>query len=252
MDFKNKVIIITGASVGIGETTALKLASYSAKLVLVARNEEKLKQVASKIEKCKAIKPLIVKADLEKDEDVIKIVEKTIECFGKIDVLINNAGAGVIAGLKDGIRPYDKMMTLNIRCPYFLTSLASPYLIKSKGNVVNISSVASTKAMINFMSYCISKAALDMFTKCAAKELAMHGVRVNSVNPGPTVSEFHDRLGLGPKETENLMKERAEESPLKKIAKTEEVADLVMYLASDMACSITGSVYVIDNGFLLP
>lgn len=252
MDFKNKVIIITGASVGIGETTALKLATYSAKLVLVARNEEKLKQVASKIEKCKGIKPLIVKADLEKDDDVRNIVEKTIECFGKIDVLINNAGAGVIAGLKDGVLPYDKMMVLNVRGPYLLTSLASPYLIKTKGNVVNISSVASTKAVNNLMPYCVSKAALDMFTKCAAKELAMHGVRVNSVNPGPTASEFHNRLGLGGKETETLMQERAEESPLKKVAETEEVSDLIMYLASDLARSITGSVYVIDNGYLLP
>lgn len=252
MDFKNKVIIITGASCGIGEVTALKLAPYSAKLVLVARNENKLKQVASKVEKCKGIKPLIVKADLEKEDDVKKVVEKTIECFGQIDILINNAGAGMLAGLKDGILPYDKMMNLNIRCPYFLTSLASPYLIKSKGNVVNISSVASTKAVTNLMPYCVSKAALDMFTKCAAKELAAHGVRVNSVNPGPTVSEFHNRLGMGEKETEKMMIERAENSPLKKVGKAEEVADLIIYLASDMAGSITGSVYVIDNGFLLP
>ncbi|XP_049876416.1 uncharacterized oxidoreductase SERP2049-like [Pectinophora gossypiella] len=249
MDFKNKVVIVTGASSGIGEVTAYHLARLSAKLVLTGRNEAKLKEVAQKVEKTKGVKPVVVKADLTVDEDVKRIVTETIKCFGQIDILINNAGAGVVAGLRDGVKHLDDMINLNLRSVYLLTQLAADYIIKTKGNVVIVSSVAAFMPIAEFMPYCVAKAGLDMFTKCAAKDLAKHGVRVNSVNPGPVESEFHERLGLGNKKTDEIMQNRKDDSPLHKIATGEEVAELIIFLASDCAKSITGSIYVIDNGY---
>ncbi|KAJ2940448.1 hypothetical protein O0L34_g131 [Tuta absoluta] len=251
MDFKNKVIIITGATAGIGEATAYHFARLSAKLVLTGRNEAKLKEVAAKVEKAKGMKPCIVKADLTNDAEVKKIVDEAIKCFGQIDILVNNAGAGVVASLKDGIEHFDLMISTNLRSVYLLSHLVAPHLMKTKGNIVNVSSIVSTKPVHDFMPYCVSKAGLDMFTKCIAKELAANGVRVNSVNPGPVTSEFHDRLGLGKKKTDEMMKDRERMSPLGKITTSEEVAEVIVFLASECAKSITGSIYVIDNGVLV-
>lgn len=252
MDFKGKVIIVTGASSGIGASAALQFATLSGTLVLVGRNEERLKSVAKKVGDAKGIKPLIVKADLEKDAEVKKIIDETVKQFGRIDVLVNNAGAGVIAGIKDGIEHFDKMIATNLRSVYLLTNLALPHLIKTKGNIVNVSSIVSQKPIPDFMPYCVSKAGLDMFTKCVAKDLAIHRIRVNSVNPGPVESEFHNRLGLGKAETDALMKDRENMSPLGKIAPSEDVAELIVFMASDdKAGSITGSIVIIDNGFIL-
>lgn len=251
MDFKNKVVIVTGASSGIGETTALLCAQLSANLVLVGRNEEKLKEVSKKCEETKQVKTLVMKADLCVDSEVKNIIEMTINKFGRIDVLVNNAGAGAVAGLTDGINNFDHMISTNLRSVYLLTSLAAPHLIKTKGNVVNVSSIAAMKAIADFIPYCVSKAGLDMFTKCVAKKLAADKVRVNSVNPGPVLSDFHNRLGLDKATIDEMMLEREKMSPLGKIATNEEVAKLIIYLASDVASSITGSIFVIDNGYML-
>lgn len=253
MDFNNKVVVITGSSAGIGATAAVLFAKQSAKLVLVGRNELNLDSVAEKCEKEKGIKPLIVKAELSNDEDVKKIVSETIKVFGRIDVLVNNAAVGVRGSIKDGVEPYDRVMAGNMRAVYLLTSLATPHLVSSKGNVVNVSSVAAFKPIkdINFLPYCISKAALDQFTKCVALELAPEGVRVNSVNPGGTRTSFAESAGFSKEQVEKLYSDRDKMYPLRKMAESEDVADLILYLASDRARSITGSIYVIDNGEML-
>lgn len=253
MDFNNKVIVITGASSGIGAAAALLYANQSAKVVLVGRNEESLNKVAKQCEDAKGIKPLVIKAELSVDEDVQKIVTKTVETFGQIDVLVNNAGVGVCGSILDGVALYDRAMAINVRAAYLLTSLATPYLIKTKGNIVNISSVAALRPIkdVDFLPYCMSKAALDQFTRCLAKELAKHKIRVNSVNPGATRTPFAEAAGFSKEQVSALYKNRSEVLPLGKVAESDEVADLVLYLSSDRARSITGSIYVIDNGEML-
>ncbi|KAM3961473.1 3-oxoacyl-[acyl-carrier-protein] reductase FabG [Aphomia sociella] len=253
MDFNNKVVIVTGASSGIGADTALLFAKQSAKLVLVGRNETSLKEVANKCETYKGLKPLIVKAELSKDEDVKNIITQTISLYGRIDVLVNNAGVGVQASIRDGIEPFDRAMNINVRSAYYLICLATPHLVKSKGNVVNVSSVAALKPIrdVNFLPYCASKAAMDQVTKCVALELSRNGVRVNSVNPGCTRTPFAQTAGFTKEEVNELYKARGKKLPLGKIAESEEVADLILYLASDRARSITGSIFVIDNGEIL-
>ncbi|KOB65070.1 Short-chain dehydrogenase [Operophtera brumata] len=253
MDFSNKVVIITGASSGIGASVAVLYAKQSAKLVLTGRNEQSLNTISKQCEEVNGIKPLIVKADVTDDNDIKKIVLNTIEHFGRIDVLVNNAGVGVRASILDGVKPFDEAIATNIRSAYLLTSLATPYLIESKGNVVNVSSVAAFGPIkgVDFLPYCISKAAMDQFTKCVALELGPQGVRVNSVNPGCTRTPFAEAAGFTKDNVTQLYTQRAESYPLRKVAERDEVADLILYLSSDRARSITGSVYVIDNGEML-
>lgn len=250
MEFANKVVIITGASSGIGASAAVAFAKQSAKLVLVGRNQHNLNKVAAECKAEKGFKPLVVNAELDSDDDVKTIVEKTIDEFGCINVLVNNAAVGKRGSILDGVEPFDAVMKTNVRAVYLLTSLAAPYLIKTKGNIVNVSSVAAFKPIrdADYLPYCISKAALDQFTKCVALEMAKYGVRVNSVNPGGTETPFAENAGFSKEQVEKLYKARNESYPLGKMAQSEEVADLILYLASDRARSITGSIHVIDNG----
>lgn len=253
MDFSNKVVIITGASSGIGASTAIFYAKQSAKLVLTGRNEQSLSTVAKQCEEASRVKPLVVKADITIEDDIKKIVSYTIEHFGRINVLVNNAGIGVRASILDGVVPFDKAIASNIRSAYILTSLATPYLIESKGNVINVSSVAAFGPIkeADYLPYCISKAAMDQFTKCVALELGPRGVRVNSVNPGCTRTPFAETAGFTKEQVTQLYNVRGDSYPLRKVAESDEVADLILYLSSDRARSITGSIYVIDNGEML-
>ncbi|KAI5634165.1 enoyl-(Acyl carrier protein) reductase domain-containing protein [Phthorimaea operculella] len=235
MDFSNKVVVITGASAGIGASAAELFAKQSAQLVLTGRNEVNLKSVAAQCEAAKNIKPLTVIAEMTNDEDVKRIVDETIEAFGRIDVLVNNAASGARGSITDGIEPFDRMMSNNVRSVYLLTSIATPHLIKARGNIVNVSSVAAFRPIkdADYLPYCISKAALDQFTKCLALDLGPSGVRVNSVNPGGTRTSFAERAGFSREEVEELYASRAKTYPLRKMAESEDVADLILYLASD-------------------
>lgn len=248
MSFSGKVAIVTGASSGIGAATAVKLAEAGANVVLVARNAEKLKNVS---EKCNSFgdKHHVVKADVSVDADARRIIDETIKKFFKIDVLVNNAGIMRLAPVKgdESLAVYDEIMKINLRAVVNLTRLASAHLIASRGSIVNISSVAGTKVMNGMSAYCASKAALNHFSRGAALELAEHGVRVNVISPGPVATDIIDNAGLK-REDINL---EGVSIPLSRISSPEEVADLVMFLASDKAVGITGSNYVLDNGMAL-
>lgn len=231
MDFKNKVVIITGASAGIGSDTALVFAKLSAKLVLISRNVQALNNVSQICKQLNGLQPLIVRAEMTNDDDVKNIITKTIETFGRIDVLVNNAGIGLFATITNGVEPFDKIMNTNIRSAYLLTSLAVPYIVESKGNIINVSSIAGSKIIkhLNFLPYGISKAAMDLFTKSLAVELGSKGVRVNSVNPGATKTGFLIAAGCKEHELKHKVDSYIERNiPLGKIAESNEVADLII------------------------
>ncbi|XP_063388984.1 3-oxoacyl-[acyl-carrier-protein] reductase FabG-like [Cydia fagiglandana] len=252
MSFANKVVIVTGASSGIGAATALMFAEEGADVVLVARTQAKLAAVAKNIEAL-GKKPLVIVANLSKEADTATVIPKTIKHFGQLDVLVNNAGIASQGCLLDGkaLQAYDDVMKTNVRAVIQLTSLAAPYLIQTKGNVVNISSVAELRPskMTTLMFYAVSKAALGHFTRCAALELAPSGVRVNSVNPGPVENEFLTNNKLG--NADDFKERLAGYTALGYTAKNDEIGRVILFLASDKARSITGSTYVIDNGCLL-
>ncbi|XP_073948661.1 3-oxoacyl-[acyl-carrier-protein] reductase FabG-like [Choristoneura fumiferana] len=252
MSFSGKVVLVTGASSGIGAATAVLFAGEGARVALVGRNEAKLSNVA---QQCSAHgnQPLVIKADLSNEEETKTIIDKTVNHFGQLDVLVNNAGFSKSGSLLEGniIEAYDAIMKTNVRAAIQLACLATPHLIKTKGNIINISSVGSlhTPQVPQQASYCISKAALDHFTRCAALELAASGVRVNSVNPGPVKTDILENSGVP---NVDIVWERFKNTTaLGRIGEPEEIAELISFLASDRARSITGSIYVSDNGYLL-
>nr|XP_049694220.1 17-beta-hydroxysteroid dehydrogenase 14 isoform X5 [Helicoverpa armigera] len=249
MSFQDKVVIVTGSSSGIGAAIAVQFAEEGAKVAIVGRNQEKLNNVAKKCGK-----PLVLAADVTKEEDVKRIIDETLRVFGKIDILVNNAGIANPAGIQseDAMAVFDKVMTTNLRLVVYLTHLAAPHLVKTKGNIVNISSVAAFKAFSKDMfAYCAAKAGLDHFTRAVALELASSGVRVNTVNPGPVATDIIENLGATKEQQAAMYEQMGQTMPLKRISIPEEIGDLVLFLASDKARAITGSSYVSDNGALL-
>ncbi|CAH0595537.1 unnamed protein product [Chrysodeixis includens] len=246
MSFCNAVVLITGGSAGIGAATAEVFAKEGASLAIVGRNKEKLNAVAKRCQELGA-KTLTIVADLTKDEEADSIVKKTIDEFGKLNVLVNNAGifrqSGIMAD--EFLTSFDEVMNTNIRAPVRITRSAVPSLIETKGNIVNVSSIAGTNVnRPTFIAYKTSKAALNHFTRCVAFELAPHGVRVNSVSPGPTRTNIFEGSTVN---ADTLL----EKTALLRVSDPVEIADLILYVASDKAKSITGSNYIIDNGSML-
>ncbi|XP_026756545.2 3-oxoacyl-[acyl-carrier-protein] reductase FabG-like [Galleria mellonella] len=250
MGFNNKVVIVTGASSGIGAAAAVLFAKEGARVVMVGRNESKLSKVA---EQCArgGQTPLVIRADVSNDNDVKRIIDETIKKFGKIDILVNNAGMGSFGFILNGsiLKAYDEVMAVNMRSIVHLTALAAPHLVKTKGNIVNISSVAGkmTSSVPGFLAYSVSKAALDHFTRGAALELAASGVRVNGISPGPVVTDFLENAGNSSVSWDNL----SSSVPLKRCSESSEIAEMILFLASDKAKGVTGSDFVTDNGTLL-
>ncbi|CAD0204600.1 unnamed protein product [Chrysodeixis includens] len=247
--FANKVVLITGGSSGIGAAAVEGFAKEGAFVAFVGRNETKLKAVA---ERC-GPNTFPINADVAIDEQAKTIIPKTIEKFGKLDVLVNNAGIGPMVELSDPnvLDSFDLIVNTNLRAVVLLTNLALPYLKESKGNIINISSIASTRiisVVTGLVPYCVSKAGLDQFTRGAAAEFAAFGVRVNSVNPGPVVTDMGANSGIDVVPDADMMKNI---TALGRMSDADEVSDLIQYLASDKARGVTGSCFVIDNGMLL-
>ncbi|KAJ8713156.1 hypothetical protein PYW08_008460 [Mythimna loreyi] len=246
MSFVNKVVLVTGGSAGIGATTAEAFAKEGASVAIVGRNEAKLKAVA---DRCKKVgkEAFTIKADVAKDEEADLIVKKTIDKFGKLDVLVNNAGILREAGILSDhfLKTYDEVMNTNMRGTVRVSYFAAPHIIKSKGNIVNVSSIAGTcTTRPNNLAYRTSKAAMNHFTRSLALELAPHGIRVNSISPGPVRTDIFEGL----KVNEDMLTKM---TALKRMSEPCEIANMIVYVASDKAKGITGSDYVIDNGTLL-
>ena len=140
------------------------------------------------------------------------------------------------------------MLDVNLRAVFHLMQLATPHLIETQGNIVNISSVTGLRSFPGVLAYCVSKAGVDQLTRCAALELASKNVRVNAVNPGVVVTEIHKRGGMGEEDYERFLERSKTTHPIGRVGQPSEVAELVFYLASEKASWITGATYSIDGG----
>lgn len=245
---QEKVVIVTGASSGIGKAAALLFAREGAKVIAVGRNEKELKSLGRKTGALSgSIKAHL--ADVTEVSQIDRIVSDTVDSWGRIDVLVNSAGV-----IKNGsiettaLDDWDKMMNINLRSVFILTQKCVPYLAETKGNIVNVSSVAGTRSFPNVLSYCVSKAGIDQFTRCTALELAPKGIRVNAVNPGVVVTNLHKRGGMDENAYTAFLEHSRETHPIGRPGTAEEVADLIYYLASDKASWLTGVTYAIDGG----
>ena len=246
--FSGKVALVTGATSGIGQACAVAFANAGAKVVGVGRKTEALKQLENTIKDTGA-EVLTIGADLALTEAPHSVVARAVEAFGGIDVLVNAAGHISNGTIENTSLPsWDDMMNVNVRAPFQLIQAALPSLIERRGNIVNVSSVTGLRAFPGVLAYCVSKAALDQLTRCSSLELAAKGVRVNAVNPGVVVTQIHKRGGMNDEAYAAFLEHSKSTHPLGRTGRPEEIADLVLFLASDKASWITGATYSIDGG----
>lgn len=247
-DFKEKTAIVTGATSGIGRACAVKLAAAGARVAAVGRSEENLTALENEIAQASGTVKTI-RADVTDESAAPKIVETAIENFGRIDILINAAGIignGTIENT--ALNAWDEMMNINVRSVFLLMQKAVPFLERTKGNIVNVSSVSGLRAFPGVLAYCVSKSAVDQLTRCASLELAPKQIRVNAVNPGVVVTELHKRGGMNDENYAAFLEKSTQTHPLGRVGRPEEVADLILFLASEKAGWITGVTYSIDGG----
>lgn len=249
--FDGKVVLITGASAGIGEETVYHFAKEGASLVLTGRNAENLNKVSKQCQSLSSIpEPLIYVSDITEPNFAEKIVSATIEKFGKLDVLVNNAGTAIKREPLEALTMeiYDEVMNINLTSVIKLMKESIPHLEKTKGNIVNVSSFLGHRSSPNILAYSLSKAGLDQLTKCSALELAPKGIRVNSVNPGAILTDFAKNCGVNEEDYSNFIKNKALEHPLGRVGNSTEVASVITFLASSDASFMTGSLLPIDGG----
>ncbi|XP_056390543.1 3-oxoacyl-[acyl-carrier-protein] reductase FabG-like [Hyla sarda] len=249
VSLKSKVCLVTGASSGIGAGTALLFARLGARLALNGRNEEKLKETAQACEEFCDQKPLLVAGDLTDEVRLREIVEQTVSHFGQLDVLVNSGGILAMGTIENTtLQDYDRVMNVNARSLFYLTQLATPHLTKTKGNIVNVSSVNGQRSFPGVLAYCMSKSAVDQLTRCAALELASKQVRVNAVCPGVIVTEVHRRAGLDEVQYAQFLQNTQHTHALGRPGTVDEVARTIAFLASDAASFITGVTMPVDGG----
>ncbi|XP_061623372.1 3-oxoacyl-[acyl-carrier-protein] reductase FabG [Phyllopteryx taeniolatus] len=247
---KGKVTLITGASSGIGAGTSVLFAKLGALLALNGRDVESLKKVAKECKGCGGgAEPLLVPGDLTDKDTVKRTVEEVIARFGRLDVLVNSAGILAMGGIETSdLATYDRVMNINVRSVYHLTQLCVPHLVETKGSIVNVSSVNGQRSFPGVLAYCMSKSAIDQFTRCVALELASKQVRVNSVCPGVIVTDVHKRAGLDEEQYAKFLEKCKQTHALGRPGEVDEVAHSIAFLASDAASFITGVNLPIDGG----
>ena len=239
------VVLVTGASSGIGAAIAIAFAEAGWDVMAAGRDEGRLEEVAD-------VSPKIVtwSGELAESEDCDELVGDTIDEFGHLDCLINNAGVIVRANVADtSDAEWRHTMAINLDVPFFLSRAALPHLLLAEGSIINIASDWGLRGGERAAAYCASKGGIVLLTKAMAKDHAREGLRVNAICPGevdtPMLAAEADEHGM---ELDAYLEEAAEESPNGRVATPEEIAGLALFLASNAATHITGAAIPIDGG----
>lgn len=241
-----KNVLVTGGTSGIGREIAVRFALEGASVIISGRNEERGMDVVREIEG-QGGNAIFVRADLRKYDDIMKLIDNVMKNVSKLDVLVNNAGVLHLNYIEDlTLDQWNECLMVNLTAPFLLIKGLIP-LLKGGGVIINISSTAGLSGYPTGAAYCSSKAALIMLTKVAALELAKYGIRVIAIAPGvvDTPLIYQGIPGDKVDEYREVIKERV---PLKTIGKPIDIAELVLFLSSNRARYITGSVFVIDGG----
>ncbi|MCK1967147.1 SDR family NAD(P)-dependent oxidoreductase [Franconibacter pulveris 1160] len=240
--FQQKVVVITGAGSGIGAGAAKRFASEGASVVLVGRTPEKLEKVAATLSQGKH---LVVPCDVSNADEVQNLAQRVMEEYGRVDVLVNNAGV-IVQGRIHEIKLDDwaTLMGTDLNGVFYCTHYFMPELLKTKGNVVNISSVSGLGGDWGMSVYNAAKGAVTNFTRALAMDYGAEGVRVNAICPGFTFTELTEEM----KQNEQLLQKFYERIPLKRAGEPEDIADAIAFIASDDARYITGVNLPVDGG----
>jgi NAD(P)-dependent dehydrogenase (short-subunit alcohol dehydrogenase family) len=259
MILKDKVAIVTGGGRGIGKYIARRLCEQGARVTICSRNERNLEKTRKDFEKQSGYESMIVRADITLKDQVETVVAKTVEKWGKVDILINNAGTGgmnPMTWLDDG--QWLAMLETNLHGLYLMTKAVLPEMEKgNSGRIINIASHLSKTAYPCYTAYCTVEHAILGFTRSLALEVAEKGITANAICAGLIDTDFAkkrtfemaDQLGLPQREyTENVIRS----IPIKRLIDPLEVGSLAVYLSSDQAASVTGQALDINGGLLVP
>ncbi|WP_330219535.1 glucose 1-dehydrogenase [Peribacillus muralis] len=245
-NLNGKVAIITGASKGIGKDLAIMLARAGSDIAIIARNEEQLEEAAHEIERV-GVKVLPVSFDLTKVEDTAHVMERIYKHFGRIDILINNAGINVAKPAEE-LTPqdWDKVLDINLKSVFFTSQAAGKYMIdQKKGKIINMSSQMAFVGYYKRAAYSSSKGGITQMTKALAIEWAPHQINVNAIAPTFIETPMTKQMF----EDETFKREVLGRIPLGRLAKTEDLFGGVLYLASSSSDMMTGQTLVVDGGW---
>jgi NAD(P)-dependent dehydrogenase (short-subunit alcohol dehydrogenase family) len=246
LSMEGKVALITGGSRGIGKAIALAFADAGADVVIASRKLPDLEKVAEEIEPL-GRKVVCIPAHAKKMEDLENLVSKTMEAFGRIDILVNNAATNPAMGplLDTDESVFDHIIGTNLKGYFMLSKLVGTIMRDQKsGNIINISSAGGVSPAEGLGPYCISKAGINMLTKQMALEMGPYNVRVNAIAPRIVKTDFSKALWSN----EKLMEYEFKFTPLKCVATPEEIAQAALYLASEATNYMTGHILVINGG----
>jgi NAD(P)-dependent dehydrogenase (short-subunit alcohol dehydrogenase family) len=245
---KDKVVIITGGGGGIGLAAARGFVGAGAKVLITGRRGALLNEISAGEPNIKGFV-----ADTSNPADASHTVAKALELWGRLDVLVNNAGAGVPIALAEATADrVNAIYAVNVVGPTLLAAAAVPHLEATRGSIINISSTLGQKPMPGFADYAASKAALEQLTRCWALELAPKGVRVNAIASGPVETSFlQERMGFSETEAEAVKAHERSLIPLGRRGMPDDVSPWIVALANSSAGWITGQILGVDGGFVL-
>lgn len=248
-NLKGKVAIITGSSKGIGKSIAKALAEQGAQVVISSRSQEACDEVAAAFTD-EGLKAVGIACHIGKEDQRKNLVNKTIEAFGRIDILINNAAINPVFGPIEDVDPeiFDKIMDVNVKAPWSLSNLVLPHFqANKKGSIINIASVEALTPGFGLGLYSTSKAAILMLTKNQAKEWGRYGVNANAICPGLIKTKFSAALWTN----EKMLNKLEKSIPSGRMGMPEEMVGLACLLASDAGNYMTGGVYTADGGYMI-
>lgn len=250
---RSKVAVVTGSDRGIGRAIALAFAKSDAYtgIVVNARKKEETERVAKEVQTLGNCTSIAVIADVSQEADCIRLIDETMSHYGRIDVLVNNAGIQQEVPFEDtSVEVWQKILAVDLTGPFVCSRESVKHMLNQNpkgGCIINISSVHQVIPKPHYVPYATSKAGIEMMTKTMALELAEHNIRVNVVAPGAIETDMNQEL----KEDRAELNKVLRRIPLRRIGTSEEVANMVEFLASDKASYITGSAFFVDGGMTL-
>ncbi|EAQ42554.1 SDR family NAD(P)-dependent oxidoreductase [Polaribacter sp. MED152] len=248
-NLSGKVAVITGSSKGIGKAIAKGLAEQGAQVVISSRNQEACDEVAKEFKE-QGLDTIGIACHIGKEDQRKNLVDKTIESFGRIDILVNNAAINPVFGPIEEVSPeiFDKIMDVNVKAPWSLSNLVLPHFQTNKnGSIINIASVEALTPGLGLGIYSTSKAAILMLTKNQAKEWGKYGVKANAICPGLIKTKFSAALW----QNEKILSKVEKALPSSRMGMPEEMVGLACLLASDAGNYMTGGVYTADGGYMI-